>query len=57
MLSCASRRPVWIEVEAKYKELAIEKLQREWLNGYLTAATAEESRAAHAATEEEEAVV
>jgi UV DNA damage endonuclease len=28
----AFRRPLWIEVEAKQKELAIEKLQTEWLD-------------------------
>jgi UV DNA damage endonuclease len=27
------RQPLWIEVEAKHKEVAIEKLQREWLPG------------------------
>jgi len=27
----AFRRDIWIEVEAKHKELAIEKLQKEWL--------------------------
>lgn len=31
LMPASFRRPLWIEVEAKQKELAIEKLRREWL--------------------------
>ena len=39
-MPAAFRHAPWIEVEAKHKELAIEKLQAEWLNVLAEAATA-----------------
>ncbi len=43
-MPAAFRDAPWIEVEAKHKELAIEKLQAEWLNAQAVAVKAKRAR-------------